>query len=81
MTLRALMRITEGLKVRRMKTRNQIEVMKSGLRKGCWNGKGQAGGRYEPNQHHSRLRAVRRIANDCVDYTYGTGQFSFGQEN
>lgn len=66
--------------MRRMKARNQIEDMKLGLRKSCWNGKGEAGGRYEPSQNHSRVRAVRRIAIDCVDRADGIGLFSFGQE-
>ena len=66
--------------MRRMKTRNYTEDTKLELRKGCWNGKGEAGGRYEPDQNHSRVRAVRRIAIDCMDRANGIGQFSFGQE-
>jgi hypothetical protein len=70
----------EKFRIHRMKSRNQIQEMKLESRKGYGNGKGQAGVRYEPNQNHSRLRAVRRIANDRMDRTDGICQFSFGQD-
>jgi len=66
--------------MRRMKTRNQIEESKLALRDGNGNGEEHSGGRYEPDQDHSWLRAVRRVATDRVGRTDGIGQFSFGQE-